>query len=74
MPKLSIRKPHLNEIDAILFQTICQSDEDDDLLEYRFAISSSRFICGKTSIPKTIELRNLLWNLPEVEFQQVHFL
>ena len=74
MPQQSARQQLLKEIDSIIFLAILFDEEDDEieeLMDIKFAISSSRFIGPRTSIPKTVELRNLLWELPDTEFKQV---
>lgn len=73
MPKISARQELLRSIGGLIRLAAIYDDEEeiDDLLELNFAVSSSRFLTSRSQIPKTIEFRNLLWQLPDREFKQV---
>ena len=72
MPKISERQNLLKQFQQITFFSAIFDDNEvaEEFCEYEALLLSHRFMSFKTSIPKTIELRNLLWEYSETEFEQ----
>ncbi len=67
MPRKSERQQLVDSVKRMIYLSALFDDgpEMDELIDLSAFIQSQRFITSKTRIPKGIEIRNMLWDLPD---------
>jgi hypothetical protein len=73
MPRKSERQQLVDSVKRMIYLSALFDDgpEMDELIDLSAFIQSQRFITSKTRIPKGIEIRNMLWDLPDHSFKQI---
>ena len=73
MPRKSERQRLVDIANRMVFLGALLEDEPemDEFVELKALLLSQRFLTGKCKIPKSIEVRTMLWDLPAHSFKQI---